>query len=47
MNANGESVVGVVYDPYNDRMYEATRGGGARLNDTVIRTSDRDTLTNT
>ena len=29
----GSPVVGLVFDPMTDRMYSATAGGGARLND--------------
>lgn len=36
---NGESVLGVVYDPFMDRMYVAEKGGGAYLNDKKISVS--------
>ncbi len=36
---NGESVVGVVYDPFMDRMYSAVKGQGAFLNDKSISVS--------
>ncbi len=37
----GEGVLeyGVIYDPLRDELFEATRGGGARLNGQVIRVS--------
>lgn len=36
---DGIAVVGVVYNPVLDEMFEAVLGGGARLNDTVIKPS--------
>lgn len=33
---DGESRVGVVYDPYCDKLYAATKGGGAFVNDTPL-----------
>ena len=36
-----ESVVGVVYDPFTDEMWTATKGGPARLNGTPIHVSER------
>jgi len=35
----GQRSVGVVYDPLLDELYEATRGGGARLDDRTLRVS--------
>jgi len=28
VDSNGKSILGVVYDPFQKRLYEATRGGG-------------------
>ena len=36
----GETVLGLVYDPYRDDMFTAIKGGGARLNGREIATSD-------
>ena len=36
---DGEPVAGVVYNPAAEELYEATRGGGARLNDRPIAAS--------
>lgn len=38
----GESVVGVVYDPYTDRAFVAARGEGAYLGDERLHVSDVD-----
>jgi myo-inositol-1(or 4)-monophosphatase len=35
----GETLIGVVYDPMRDEMFEATRGGGATLNGTPMAVS--------
>ncbi|MEL7545705.1 MAG: 3'(2'),5'-bisphosphate nucleotidase CysQ [Pseudomonadota bacterium] len=40
----GEPVCGVVYAPVEDKMYDAGRGLGARLNDKQIATSERQTI---
>jgi myo-inositol-1(or 4)-monophosphatase len=40
----GETQLGVVYDPMRDEMFEATRGGGARLNGAPMRVSSTDEL---
>ena len=34
---DGQAVAGVVYNPATDELFEATRGGGARLNGRAIR----------
>jgi myo-inositol-1(or 4)-monophosphatase len=34
---NGIPIVGVIFDPYMERMYSATEGGGAFVNEEVIR----------
>lgn len=34
---NGESILGVLYDPYTDRLYEAVKGNGAFMNGQKIR----------
>ncbi len=39
---NGESVVGVVYDPFNDELYSAVKGGGAYKNGEKISVNDYD-----
>lgn len=41
VNESGESVLGVVYDPFQDRLFEAVKGGGAYLNGTRIRVSEK------
>jgi myo-inositol-1(or 4)-monophosphatase len=38
---DGESKVGVVYDPFMKRLYSAIKGEGAFLNDEPIKVSDR------
>jgi len=38
---NGEAVAGVVYNPILDEMFEARRGGGARLDGAAIKPSGR------
>ena len=43
---DGVSTVGVVYDPFNDRLFYATKGGGAFMNDTPIHVSNQSTLEN-
>lgn len=40
----GETVLGVVYDPTRDEMFTAERGGGAALNNRPIRVSGVDDL---
>lgn len=37
---DGESLVGVVYDPFNKKMYSAQKGGGAFCNNDSIHVSD-------
>ncbi len=37
--SRGEAVFGAVYDPYQDEMFHAIRGGGAYLNDCPIHVS--------
>ncbi|MCF7804335.1 MAG: 3'(2'),5'-bisphosphate nucleotidase CysQ [Candidatus Marinimicrobia bacterium] len=37
---NGEPVVGVLYNPVEDELYSASRGGGAYLNDDKITVSE-------
>lgn len=44
VDENGDSVVGVVYDPFQDRLYEAVKGEGAFLNGEKIRVSDNANL---
>ena len=39
VDSRGRSLLGVIYDPFGDRLWEATRGGGARLNNRSIRVS--------
>ncbi len=36
----GETVLGVVYNPFSGELFSAERGGGAFLNDTPIKVSD-------
>src|SRR3989339_400053 len=40
----GESILGVVYDPFMDRMFFAEKGKGAFMNEKKISVSPRDTL---
>lgn len=40
----GQSVLGVVYDPFQDRLYEAVRGQGALLNGKKISVSTTNTF---
>lgn len=44
VNNDGQSVLGVIYDPFQDRLYEAVVGGGAFLNGTKITVSDTHSL---
>ncbi len=44
VDSEGVSVLGVVYDPFTDKLYEAVRGSGAFMNGMPIRVSDNDTL---
>lgn len=44
VDENGNSVVGVVYDPFQDRLFEAVKGGGAYLNGTKISVSEQSEL---
>ncbi len=39
---HGESIVGVVYDPFSDRLFSAEKGKGAFLNDKPINVSSLD-----
>lgn len=41
---NGQSVAGVVYDPYKDELYAAEQGKGATCNGQAIHVSDQQTL---
>jgi len=41
---NGESILGVVYDPFADHMYYAEKGEGAFLNGNKIKVSSNTTL---
>lgn len=44
VDSNGVSVVGVVHDPFTDKLYEAVRGKGAFLNGMPVHVSDINTL---
>lgn len=44
LQIKGRTQFAVVYDPMRDEMFSAARGGGAHLNNTRIRVSDRPTL---
>jgi myo-inositol-1(or 4)-monophosphatase len=44
LEANGRTEVGVVYAPYLNELFVASRGGGATLNDQPIRVSRVDNL---
>lgn len=39
LTKNGVSIIGVVYDPFQDRLYSAVKGRGARLNSIKIEVS--------
>lgn len=41
VDESGVSVVGVIYDPFQDRLFEATKGKGAYLNSTKISVSEK------
>ena len=41
---DGKSIVGVVFNPIKNEMYDAYLGGGARLNDVPISTMDKDAI---
>lgn len=43
---DGQALVGVVLDPFLNRLYSAQKGGGAYLNDSRIHSSKQTTLTN-
>ncbi len=44
LEAHGEVVAGVVYDPVTDELFSAEKGSGAWLNDRGIRVSSEDSL---
>ncbi len=44
LTKNGESLLGVVYDPFIDRLFTAEKDGGAFLNDSPIHVSTETTL---
>ncbi len=44
VNKDGQSVLGVVYDPFQDRLYEAAIGQGAFLNGNKIQVSSKSNL---
>lgn len=44
LERDGELLAGAVYDPMRDELFEARRGGGARLNGEPIRVTDRSEL---
>jgi myo-inositol-1(or 4)-monophosphatase len=46
MQFKGRTQHAVVYDPMRDEMFTASRGGGAHLNNTRMRVTDRITLDN-
>jgi len=41
VNEDGQSVIGVVYNPFQDRLYEAVKGAGAYLNGMRINVSEK------
>ncbi len=43
---DGVSTVGVVYDPFNDRLFHAIKGEGSYVNDLPMHVSDQATLKN-
>jgi myo-inositol-1(or 4)-monophosphatase len=44
VDKDGNSVMGVVYDPFQDRLFEAVKGNGAYLNGEKISVSDNSDL---
>lgn len=46
VDGSGTPVVGVVFDPYNNRLYSAVKGQGAFLNGKKIAVSEKNTLGN-
>jgi myo-inositol-1(or 4)-monophosphatase len=44
VDQDGHSVVGVIYDPFQDRLFEAVKGGGACMNGVRIAVSNKATL---
>jgi myo-inositol-1(or 4)-monophosphatase len=44
LTRDGESLLGVVYDPFMDRLFVAERGSGASLNGSPIRVSAAETI---
>ena len=42
LTKNGESILGVVYDPFQERLFSATKDGGAYLNNKIIYVSKMD-----
>ena len=44
VDSEGRSVLGVTYDPFQDRLYEAVTGGGAFLNGNRITVSEKSDL---
>ena len=44
LTKNGESILGVVYDPFGDRLFIAEKGQGAYLNGSRLRVSERGEL---
>jgi myo-inositol-1(or 4)-monophosphatase len=44
VDAQGVSVLGVVYDPFTDKLYEAVKGRGAYVNGVPIHVSDKDSF---
>lgn len=44
MKYKGEYQIGLVYDPIQDEMFMASKGEGARLNDTRIRVSNKSNM---
>ncbi len=47
LTKDGVPIVGVLYDPYEDRMYHAVQGGGAFLNDQPIHVNTQEKLSGT
>ena len=41
VDQDGRSVLGVIYDPFQDRLFEAVKGGGAFMNGAGITVSDK------
>ena len=44
LTVNGQSILGVIHDPFTERMFVAEKGKGATMDEKPTRVSDRETL---